>query len=116
MGQGGFEVERDDGRLRMAGSFDFVVDLGQVSFGLAQQQNGCTVRSIGFCSGSADAATGAGHQNDPVLEQLGAGGIIKHKETSSKTCIVPVARELAPARLRSSRNLLIAVHRTAHAR
>jgi hypothetical protein len=36
MGQGGFQVERDHRGLRMAGRFDFVVDLSQIGFGLAQ--------------------------------------------------------------------------------
>ncbi|MDT4875890.1 hypothetical protein FQZ97_1112930 [compost metagenome] len=36
MRQRGFEVERDHRWLRMTGRFDFIVDLGQVGFGLAQ--------------------------------------------------------------------------------
>jgi hypothetical protein len=71
MGQGGFQVERDDHRLRMAGGFDLVVDLGQIGFGLAQQQHGGAMGGIGFRGRRADAATGAGDQDDPTLSRSG---------------------------------------------
>ncbi|MOA63987.1 hypothetical protein D3C78_1898980 [compost metagenome] len=35
--------------------------------------------SIGFGGGGTNATASAGDQDDPVLEQIGAGGIIKHK-------------------------------------
>ncbi|MCY1439058.1 hypothetical protein D9M71_552780 [compost metagenome] len=78
VGQGGFQVERDDHRLWVAGGFDFVVDVDQVGLGLAQQQDGRTVGGVGLGGGSADSATCAGNQDDPVLEQFWAGGIVKH--------------------------------------
>ncbi|MNL59584.1 hypothetical protein D3C87_1833260 [compost metagenome] len=80
MGQGGFQIERDHRRLRMASGFDLVVNLSQVGFGLAQQQHGRTVGGVGFGRSGTDATTGTGDQNDPILEQIGAGGIIKHIE------------------------------------
>ncbi len=84
MGQGGFQVERDHHRLRMAGGFDCIVDLGQVGFGLAQQQHGGTVGGIGLGRRCTNPATGTGDQDDPVLEQFWACGVIKHNRPQQK--------------------------------
>ncbi|MCY1176704.1 hypothetical protein D9M73_169860 [compost metagenome] len=78
MGQGGFQVERDDHRLRMAGRDDLVVHLVEVVFALAQQQHGGAMGGEGARGAGADAAAGAGDQDHPVLEQVGAGGILEH--------------------------------------
>ncbi|MCY1427199.1 hypothetical protein D9M71_430350 [compost metagenome] len=78
VGQGGFQVERNDGRLGVASGFDLVVDVDEVGFGLAQQQHGCPVGGVGLGGGGADAAACAGDQDHPVLEQFGAGGVVKH--------------------------------------
>ncbi|MNP07235.1 hypothetical protein D3C76_992530 [compost metagenome] len=99
MGQGGFEVERDHRRLRMAGGFDLVVDLGQVGFGLAQQQDGGAMGGIGFGGGGTNAAASAGDQDDPAFEQIGAGGIIKHEkphENRRQIAARPFAGKPAP--------------------
>ena len=69
MGLGSFEVERDDHRLRMAGGLDFVVDLAQVGFGLAQQQHGGAVGGEGLGGGGTDAATGATKPLVPASKQ-----------------------------------------------
>ena len=82
--QRGFQVERDHDGLRVPGGLDGVVDLGQVGLGLAQQEHGGAVGGVGLGGGGADAATGAGDQDDPVLEQFGAGGVIKHKKPQRK--------------------------------
>ncbi|MOA05893.1 hypothetical protein D3C78_1255030 [compost metagenome] len=95
--QGGFQVERDHGGLWITGGFDVVVDLSQIGFGLAQQQHGCAVSGIGLRSGSADPATGTGDQDDPVLEQFRAGGVIKHKKPQqiSKRAMATAVRSFA---------------------
>ncbi|MNT57252.1 hypothetical protein D3C72_1946110 [compost metagenome] len=82
MGQGGFQVERDDRRLWMAGRFDLVVDLAQVGFGLAQQQHGRAMGGVGLGGRCADSATSAGDHDGPAFEQVGAGGVIEHGVTS----------------------------------
>ena len=76
--QGGFQVERDDHRLRMAGGFDLVVDFVQVGLGLAQQQHGGTQCCIGLGSRGTNATAGTGNQDDPALQQVGAGGVVEH--------------------------------------
>ena len=73
MGLGGFEIERNDHRLRMTGGLDLVIDLAQVGLGLAQQQHGGAVSGISFGRRCTDATASAGNQDHPVLEQVGAG-------------------------------------------
>src|SRR5690606_21316481 len=76
--QGGFQVEGDHHRLRMAGGLDLVIDLVEVLFGLAQQQHGGAVGGEGPGGGGADAAAGAGDQDHAALEQVGAGAVVEH--------------------------------------
>ncbi|MCY1455420.1 hypothetical protein D9M71_725550 [compost metagenome] len=77
--QGGFQVERDHHRLRMAGGLDLVIDLVEVLFALAQQQDGRAMGGEGPRGGSADAAAGAGDQDHAALQQVGAGGVVEHR-------------------------------------
>ena len=79
MGQGGLQVERDYHRLWVARGFDLVIHLGQVGFGLAQQQHGGAMGGIGFCRCRTNPAPGAGYQDDPAFEQFWRCRVIKHK-------------------------------------
>ncbi|MNI88636.1 hypothetical protein D3C73_1459570 [compost metagenome] len=78
MGQGGFQVERDHHRLRVAGGLDFIVDLIQGGFGLAQQQYSGAQGGISLGGRCTDATASAGDHDDAALEQVGAGGIVEH--------------------------------------
>ncbi|MNN37626.1 hypothetical protein D3C81_1515830 [compost metagenome] len=75
---GGFQIEREDRRLRPAGGFDLVVDLFQVLDGLAQQDHRGAMGGEGARGGGTDATAGTGDQDHPILEQVGAGGILEH--------------------------------------
>ncbi|MNC20411.1 hypothetical protein D3C75_683590 [compost metagenome] len=75
---GSFQVEREDRRLRAAGLLDLVVDLLQMLDGLAQQDHRGAMGGEGPGGGGTDAAAGAGDQDHPILEQVGAGGVLEH--------------------------------------
>ena len=77
--QRGFQIERNNGRTRMARGFDVIVNPVQVVFILAKQQYGCSVCRIGFRGSFADAAAGSRNQNGAPSEQVGAGGILEHR-------------------------------------
>ena len=62
----------------MACGFDFVIHLGQVGFGLTQQQHGGAMGGVGFRRRRANPATGAGHQDHPAFEQFWTRRVIKH--------------------------------------
>jgi len=81
--QGGFQVERNDCRLRVTSLFDFVVEVVEAFFGLAQQQHRRTVGSERLGGSGTDATAGAGDQNDPAFKQVGAGNVVKHAGQSS---------------------------------
>ena len=65
------QVHRCQSRLRAAGSLDLVVDLFQFLRGTPQQDHGGAVAGQGEGGAAADTGTGAGDQNDAVLEGIG---------------------------------------------
>ena len=68
-----FQIHRVDGWLGGARLFEFVVSLLQLADGAPEQDHGGAVHAQPAGGGAADAVSGAGHQNDPVFQQVGGG-------------------------------------------
>ena len=69
------QVHRKNRRLRSARRHDLVVDLFQLVHRAPQQHHRGAMAGIGQGRGTADAAGGAGDENDMVLQEVGGGGI-----------------------------------------
>src|SRR5690554_208776 len=63
-----FEVHRYNGGLGVSGCFNLVIDGFEPGDGASQQDNGRAIRRVGPGSNTTDAASGAGDQNDAILQ------------------------------------------------
>ena len=78
LGGSPFQIHRVDGRLGGTRLFELVVSLLQLADGAPEQDHGGAVHAQPAGGGAADAVSGAGHQNDPVFQQVGGGLVILH--------------------------------------
>ena len=80
-GAGLTQIQRQDGRRRVTGGDNLVVDGIELVVVTAQQNHRGTVSGAGEGGNTADAGTGTGNQQNTIFQQISGGYIVLHRNT-----------------------------------